>query len=86
MTNSVEEQNRFLRAWIRELRDTQEDRGQAPADPLYSMLLERIDQLMKADPAADSPDGVRLVTLAELCEAYEKRVFEKPSSEDPTPG
>ena len=71
---SATEQNRSLRAWIRELRDTQEERGQVPADPLYSMLMERIDPLVKADPAPDSADGIRLVALAELCEAYEKRV------------
>lgn len=70
---SVEDQNHSLRTWIRELRDTQEDRGQEPADPLYSMLLERIESLMQADPAPDSAEGVRLVALADLCEAYEKR-------------
>ena len=68
---SATEQNRSLRAWIRELRDTQEERGQVPADPLYSMLMERIDPLVQADPAPDSADGIRLVVLAELCEAYE---------------
>ena len=73
----TEEQNRSLRAWIRELRDTQEERGQDAADPLYSMLLDRINPLVEADPAADSADGIRLVALTELCEAYEKRDVER---------
>lgn len=73
------EQNRSLRAWIRELRDTQEQRGLEAADPLYSMLLERIDPLIKADPAPESIDGARLLELVGLCEAYEKRKGEWPA-------
>lgn len=75
-----EEQNRYLRKWIAELRDTQEERGHEPADPLYSMLIERIEPLVAADPVPDSADGVRLVVLTELCEAYEKRKGSWPSA------
>lgn len=77
--NATVEQNRFLRNWIRQLRDTQEERGEEPADRLYSMLLERIEPLMNADPATDSIDGARLLELVALCEAYEKRNGEWPA-------
>lgn len=66
----TENQNRFLRYWIRELR---EDGADAVVDPLYGMLRDRITELAKEDPAADSPEGARLTALADLCEAYEKR-------------
>lgn len=82
---SVTDQNRYLRKWIAELRDTQEERGHEPADPLYSMLIERIEPLMKADPAPESIDGARLLELVGLCEAYEKRKGEWPAAVEKPP-
>jgi len=40
-------------------------------------LRERIDGLMRGDPPAESADGIRLIALADVCEAYEKGVVEK---------
>jgi len=67
----TENQNRFLRSWIRELREDGADA--VSVDPLYGMLLDRITELATADPAADSPEGAQLTALADLCEAYEQR-------------
>ena len=76
----TENQNRFLRSWIRELREDGADA--VSVDPLYGMLLDRITELATADPAADSPEGIRLTALAGLCEAYEQRRGE--SAREPT--
>ena len=67
----TENQNRFLRSWIRELREDGADA--VSVDLLYGMLLDRITELATADPAADSPEGAQLTALADLCEAYEQR-------------
>lgn len=54
----------------------QAESAQSRLHTLHSMLLERIDSLAKLDPVPDSAEGVRLLTLAELCEAYEKRRYD----------
>lgn len=41
-------------------------------------LRERIEGLMSGDPPAESADGIRLIALADVCEAYEKGVVENP--------
>ena len=43
------------------------------ATNVVNMLMERIEPLVKADPEPESAEGVRLLALTELCEAYEKR-------------